>query len=768
MRFGRTSASVFGLVGLAALAPAPVFAQQVGEAASDSSVIIVTAQRRSEAQVDVPITITSLSSEALATANVAQLSDIGKMTPALRFDFSGGFFQPTIRGIGTAVITSGGGGNVGIYVDGFYSPNPLAADFDLISVEGIQVLKGPQGTLFGRNTTGGAILVSTREPSTAGNSFEGRARYGRYNEAAVEGLANYVISDRVALGIEGQYRRGDGWLHDISNNDKRVGDYENWSVRLSMKAELTDSVEVLLRYKHGQVDDPSSTLAATFENDEFGLGAPFGGIPGTFTTAKNKIASGSVPEFFRSNTDVLQGTIKADLGFADLTSYSQYRNEKVNSSLDLDYSGADIFQLGLPNNNETWSQEILLTSKPGTRLQWTAGLFYFQNKDQYITFIDNAGSGPGERIRFGGSSTTVKSYAAFLDATYEIVPDRLFVTAGARYARDKVDDAYFNTRFLAPFLDLNGNGIFDMGTEPEAPGGRVYISEFQPEAAEFAKDDRITPRFVIRYKPTDRTSIYASYTKGYKAAIIDVGGSCQNAPFECAQVKPETINAYEVGFKYESAGLSLEGAGFYYDYKDLQISLFEAGTASIVNAAKSEIYGLEGQLRYNFSPAFQFSAGASWVHARYKEFNNAPIYTRCSDFGQDFFNANCAPNGVTFLVIGQDLENVTMQRTPEFTGFVGARYTTEIGGGELALSGNLSYSSSFFFGPSGIQFRQGGYETLSLRAQWTAPDDRWYIAAYGDNVTDSRYRTAVQYSNFGIGTNWSKPVTFGGEVGVKF
>ncbi|KHK91949.1 TonB-dependent receptor [Novosphingobium malaysiense] len=758
---GRTSASVFGLVGLAVLAPAHAYAQDSEDSATDSGVIIVTAQRRAEAQVDVPISITNLSSDALKTASVEQLADIGKVTPALRFDFAGGFFQPTIRGIGTAVATSGGGGNVGIYVDGFYSPNPLAADFDLISVESIQVLKGPQGTLFGRNTTGGAILVSTREPSTDANAIQGRVSYGRYNEFKAEQFSNYVISDRVAVSLESQYRRGDGWQHDISNNDKRVGDYENWSVRIGLKADLTDDVNVLLRYKHGKVDDPSPLLTSSYYSDEFGLGAPFGGVPGTYTTAKNEIASGSVPEFFRSNSDVVQVTIRADLGFADLTSYSQYRNEKVDSSLELDYSGLDIFQLGLPNNNDTWSQEFLLTSKAGTPLQWTAGLFYFENTDQYITDIDNFGNDPNSRIRLGGSSTTVRSYAAFLDATYEITP-KLFVTGGLRYSYDKIDDAYYNTRFLAPTTITLPDGTVCTSTD-----GRIYIKDCDPDAVDFAKGDRLTPRVVIRYKPTDQTSIYASYTKGYKAAIIDVGGSCQNAPYVCSRVKPETINAFEVGAKYETYGLSLEAAGFYYDYKDLQVSIYEAGTARIVNAAKSEIYGLEGAARVKPTAGLELSAGASWVHARYKDFNNAPIYTPCADLDAAT-QAVCAANGISFLVLGQDLNNVTMQRTPEFTGFLAARYATEVGGGELALSGNLSYSSSFHFGPSGIQFKQGGYETLSLRAQWTAPSEHWYLAAYGNNVTNSRYLTQVQYSNFGIGANWSKPITYGVEAGFNF
>ena len=125
----------------------------------------MTAQRRSEKMVDVPISITALGAEQLATANVQNLADIQQLTPSLRFDNQIGFFQPTIRGIGTAVTTSGGGSNVGIYINGFYSPNPLAADFQLMNVTDVQVLKGPQGTLFGHNTTGGAILVTTAEPS---------------------------------------------------------------------------------------------------------------------------------------------------------------------------------------------------------------------------------------------------------------------------------------------------------------------------------------------------------------------------------------------------------------------------------------------------------------------------------------------------------------------------------------------------------------------------------------------------------------------------
>lgn len=424
-------------------------------------------------------------------------------------------------------------------------------------------------------------------------------------------------------------------------------------------------------------------------------------------------------------------TLRADLGFADFTSYSQYRNEEVDASIELDYSGVEYIQLGLPNDNETWTQEFLLTSKPGTPLQWTAGLFYFQNTDTYRVYFDYFPAiGSFSRCCKFGSSATAVSYAAFLDMTYEVTP-QLFVTAGARYAYDKIKDGYAQAAF--------------------APVIPVTAAQYKQ-----VNDGRLTPRFVIRYKPTSEMSIYASYTKGYKSAIFDFG---KGVPIP---VKPETIDAFEVGFKYDNGGLSFETSAFYYDYKNLQVSLYETGTATIINAATSEIYGMDAQFRWRVSPAFTVNAGAAWVHARYKKFLNAPVYQRCPGV------FTCGGGGDTFFVPGTLLRNVTMQRTPEFTGNIGAVYMADVGGGELTLSGNLAYTSSFYFGPSGIQFKQKGYEVLSLRAQWDDPTDTFFVALWGDNVTNNRYKTQVQYNLPGIGVNYAKPITFGGEIGFKF
>lgn len=718
------------LLALAALTSPPAQARTDGPTAQAFDEIVVSAQRREERAVDVPITITTLGPDALLTANVEELSDIAKVTPSLRFDNQAAFAQPTIRGIGTSVTTSGGGANVGIYIDGFYSPNPLAADFELLNVSSVQVLKGPQGTLFGRNTTGGAILVQTMEPSVE-TSARFRASYGRFDQTRLQGYASYGLSDRVAVDLEGQYRRGDGWIHNIITGSDKDGQYESWSVRAGVKFELSDNISLLLRYLHNDIDDPTSMLTNAYVDPILGTTVANFAVPGTYTSDPDEYA-GTNRRLFTSKNDIMQATLKADLGFADLTSYTQYRHEDADMSQDLDQIGMTIFQLGFPVKNDTWSQEFLLTSKPGGPLQWTTGLFYFSNQDAWKTFIDNNAETTG-RVRLGGSGTTTKTLAAFADVTYEFTP-AFFVTVGGRFSHDQIDDAYY---------------------VPPGSGRRTPVTEEQADAV---NQKRFTPRLVLRYAPSEQSSIYASYTQGYKAGILDVGGATGNP------VEPEKVNAFEVGYKYGGRGFSFDIASFYYDYKNLQVSLYRGDppSAQIVNAASSEIYGLEGQLRFDVTEQFQVNLGASWIHARYKRFENAPIYLRCPGV------AGCGGGTSFFIQTGTTLRDVTMQRTPKFTGNVGASYSADVGGGELLLSGNLYYTSKFYFGPSGVQFPQKGYEVLSLRAQWTDPSERYTLGIWGDNVTNSRYRTQVQFNNFGIGSTWNSPVTYGIDFGVKF
>jgi iron complex outermembrane recepter protein len=765
----RWSASACAMMAaVAGFAPA-AHAQAVDNSASQVSEIIVTAQRRSEASRDVPITVTTLNESQLEVVNASQLSDITKLTPALRFDSAGTFVQPTIRGVGTAVSTSGGGPNVGIYVDGFFQSNSQVADFNLLTVQNIQVLKGPQGTLFGRNTTGGAILVTTADPSTE-RSAELKASYGRFDAVTLQGYATTGFGENVAMDIEGLYRRGDGFQTNIINDDDRVGSYENWSIRTGLRAQLSETVSALLRYTHSQTDDPTLQLTNAYldRNGQAGFfnkvspagqaiygrsssaGQPlvyFFTPPGLYTTSPNQIASAD-HLVFRTQSDSFQGTIKADLGFADLTSYSQFRRDRSVNQGDLDATALQLFYIYIGVYNKTISQEFLLNSKPGSRLQWTAGANYFQNKDTWDIGSSFSGS---PFMPFGGSSTTTKSYAAFVDMTYEL-NEQLFLTFGARYSHDVVGDAYFKTNITTmSYEGPNGQPVSAIGLPP---GTVVPVKDL--------KNDSFTPRLVLRYKPTEDSSVYASYTRGFKAGILNVGGLSQ------VPVKPETIDAFEVGYKFSDRALSLDLAAYYYDYKNLQVSSYQNGAAKITNAATSEIYGVEGQFRYQVTADFNLNAGAAWTHARYKSFRNAPYYSYCDPTAAAPSDMACGAIGPGSLTqTTTDASGLHMQRAPSFTGNLGANYGLDLAGGRLTLSGNLYYTSSLYFDPS-QQFKQKAYEVLSLRAQWRDPSERYTVAVYGDNLTDNRYQTQVLFNTLGIGSVWSAPATYGVELSAKF
>jgi len=225
--------------------------------AAEIDTVYVTAQRRTERAQDVPITITSISAEQLDSAGINNLGDIATVTPALRFDSAGSFAQATIRGVGSAVVTSGAGTNVGIYVDGFYSPSPLTAQFELLNIDSIQVLKGPQGTLFGHNTTGGAILVTTSKPSTE-TKGEAAASYGSFNAQSYEGYFTTGFTDNIAFDVGGFFKQGDGYFDDIVTGSDKDGAYENWMIRTGLKIDITDGIWFLLRYEHTDTDDPTS------------------------------------------------------------------------------------------------------------------------------------------------------------------------------------------------------------------------------------------------------------------------------------------------------------------------------------------------------------------------------------------------------------------------------------------------------------------------------------------------------------------------------
>lgn len=710
---------------LTAALPQLTFAQQ-GPGMIEE--IMVTAQRRSERSLDVPISITSIGSEWLGKGDVQQLSDIMKLTPGLRFDNQGALAQPTIRGVGTAVSVSGGGSNVAIYTDGFYSPNPFFADTDLLSVESVQVLKGPQGTLFGRNSTGGALLVTTREPDHV-PAAEVEVALGKYSTQRYQAYATGGPREDLAFDIAAQWRESNGFIDNVTTGSNDDGGYENWSVRLGAKWDITDRTAVTLRYSHSDMDDRTAVTANAFKKSGRIYAAAELYAPGSVATGYNKVSQDFLPAF-EAESDIVQLTVTSDLEHMTFTSYTQYRRERTANLMDFDFSSLPIYHFRYDTSDDIFTQEFLLASNNSDRLQWTTGLFLFHNDSDWKNILSSLQGGPFVAYGNAGSGTEINSAALFADITYQLT-DNLFLTGGLRVSYDEVKKGYMN--------QADENGIVT----------RQKVADID--------ETNVSPRVVLRYTPTDLSSLYASYTQGYKSPILNVGGT----DVAGVKVDSEEINAFEIGYKYASGALTFDIAAFYYDYQDLQVATFDGPRSIIENAADSRIYGLDTQLQLAVTDSLNVNIGGTWLDAEYEDFDRAQSWSQCTDF------AACGEAYGMFLPEYVSAKGNRMQRSPEFTANLGISWSTEMVGGVLDLSGTLYYTSSFYFDTTET-FKQNGYELLSLRAAWTDTADRYTVAVFADNVTDSKYRAQVLPQQLGALSMWGMPATIGASLNMRF
>lgn len=747
--FLKTTLSIVG--GALTLASGAAFAQAPA-APAGSDEIVVTAQRRSERLVDVPITVTAVSSEALDNAGIDATGGLAQVVPAFRMDYDGTFSQPSIRGVGTAVATAGGGSNVGMYVDGFLIPSPLTSDFSFLNTQSVQVLKGPQGALFGRNTTGGAVLVTTADP-TVDPALQLKASYARFNEVNVGAYGSTGLTPNFAVDLGVLYNSGDGFITNTINNDDKFGAHETIAIRVGALWDVTEDLSVLLRYSHTRRDDPSAYLYGALPTSEIRRYAAgdtltpllFGGqaltlgalIPGsTWSTTRGNVTltptNGAVTHV--SEVDMATARIEYDLGWATLSSRTMYRDQSTDkNSLDLDSSSFAALAVDIPGTDKTFTQEFLLAGK-SDRWDWVAGLFYMNQKaTQTLGFIDVFGAAFSPHALNWAGGTEITASAAFGDVTYRVT-DRLSLTGGVRVSKEE-NNAYWK-RELGPAPLFCG-----LVVDPTIGCGVTFR----------ASDDwtDTSPRVVARYALTDRSNVYASWSRGFKSGFIDENG------FNPVPIDPETIQAYEVGYKYAGEGARLETSLFYYDYTDLQLSSY-VGTQSITtNAASSEIYGAEVSGAFDLTDKLTASGGLAYTHSEYTSFPGAPVFRFDGVAGTFGF----APT--------ENVSGNQMRRSPEWSGNVALDYTTPLHGGELGLSTNLHYASEVFFDPAN-QFSQDGYALLSANARWTTPSGKWTFAVSGENITDEEYLTQVLTGIVGAQTTFGAPATWAVSLAYKY
>jgi iron complex outermembrane receptor protein len=700
--------------------------------------IVVYAQRRSERLVDVPISITAVSTEALEQAGPTSLENLTKVVPGVYIQRAVYGLSPTIRGIGSTLSASGGEQNVATYIDGVYQPTPTGNVFDLASVAGVEVLKGPQGTLFGRNATGGALLVKTLDP---GFQIAGRfnVSYERFDQIRSSAYLNLPITDTIAINGAVAYRYSKGYIRDNRTN-ALVNEGNNFTARGKLLFEPSPDFSLILTASHSEFDDPTGS------NYVSGGLAGIYQLPGLDTgpVAYDRFhTSHNTKDIVRTTTDEYNARATLELDFGTITSTTAYIENDLYSINDLDNTYATIpapitlppplppivvgffptdLNVELNVHTKTFSQEFNLSSKGSGPFSYIAGLYYFHNRAQ-VPYLLSSGA------PLFNASGTGKSYAAYAEGTYKF--GDLAIFAGARFTHE------------------NSVGKSAQGVSAPSPFTRIQTSE----------TDKWTPRIGMRYTLSPSANVYATFSKGFKSGVFDL--TSPNGP----AVKPETVDAFEVGFKSSSSVLSLNAAAFYYDYRDSQVNSTVSGQNGAIfnqlfNVPKAEIYGIDIDGTLRFGDAFDIRAAVAYTHTRYVDFKTAPGYT----------NDPANPDSVFGLInanIIVDASGNTMVRAPELTASATFGYHATLGGGNrLDLTVSPYYSSRVYFDFANT-LDQKPYATVDAAATLTLGENT-RISVFGRNLTDAIYSTARGLNAVGASRNYAMPRTYGVSLGYSF
>ncbi len=685
-----------------------------GAETAEGGDIIVTAQRRSERLVDVPASVVAISGEALAQAGTNGIADLTRQAPGVIINTTGAYTQPTIRGIGASVQGGGAESNVAIYVDGVYVPSQTGAMFDLANLESVQILKGPQGTLFGRNATGGALLLTTLTPSfTPGGKLF--ASFGRYNEYKLNGYATMPLSDTLAADLSVYYRHTDGFIRDLRTGGKR-NEQSSFDVRSKLLFQPSDGVKLVLAASHNETKDPSGLTYTTKNGNTSGRNfADYGPVAVKRGTSSQEVKTAIEA---RVNTVSLNGAF--DVGFATLNTISGYIDEKdyINTDLDSSYAPASFAEYD--QFNKSFSQEVNLTSQPGSDFSWVAGVYYYWNAAGSRNWKLNGNPFYKARI-------TSDSISGFADGTYDFGPISLI--AGLRYSHEK------------------------RGFKRGAVAGAYTVDT----TATFSS---WTPRAGIRVDVGPRSNVYATFSQGFKSGTYNLS-SPSTTP-----VKPEKITAYEAGFKTASPAFDLNLAGYLYNYKDIQVTAYDytSGVSRLFNAAKARVYGIEADATLRPADGFDLRAGVAWTHARFRSFPGAPAFYPRTTYtnGTPCPDLNCGNAQVNY-----DASGNRMLRAPDLTVSLAANYRLQLAnGGEIGFGLRPYWSSKVNYSFQ-ERISQPSYFTLDADVSWS-PDDKLRLSVWGRNLTDAKYATSRSESSARDAIAWAQPVTYGVSASYKF
>ena len=756
MSYRTTTARALLFAGAAIVAfPAAAMAQEAEQAAAqenaaaeqadagtgESGDIVVTARRRAEALQDVPIAVTAYSGAQLEREGAIDITDVGDTTPNVTLEVSRGTnstLTAFIRGIGQQDPVGGFEQGVGIYLDDVYLNRPQGAVLDIYDVERIEVLRGPQGTLYGRNTIGGAVKYVTRRLSVE-PELKLRGTVGTYGQLDGVATASYPIADifRVGASFATLNRAGFG-----TNFTTRKDNYDKDVLGGRVSAEIGRDESAMLRISADYTKDKSNARGGHRLIPGLRSGTP------VLDDVYNSLGGQTDPEQEVTNKGVAaHGQIDVADGFT-LKSITAFRKDKTTSPIDFDALPAvDVDVPGIYKNKQ-FSQEFQLEIDRGP-LSGVVGAYYL-NADADTTFdVRLFTSFPGLNVSaFSDGHVDTKTWALFGDFSYDI-SDQFAVSAGGRYTSDKRHATVFRQTYL-----FGGSTIFGGSGTPL--GGPT--SDFEGSRT----DEAFTPRVSVSFKPNADHHFYASWSKGFKGGGFDPRGQSKSAfdadgdgdsgdaadVFEYMTFEPEKVSSFELGWKASllDKRVFTSLALFHASYKDMQIPastpcIDSNGRASFCgltsNAGKARIQGVEweGDARLLGSPGgsrLNFAWSLGYLDAKFKEFIVPMV------LGEDLLPF---PGNVTRDVNMADFRKI--QNTPKWTASGTLSYTTTLAEGRLDLGTTLSYrskSQQFEIASPGLD--QKGFSLWDANIVYELPGSHWTVGLHGKNLTNKHYIVA--------------------------
>lgn len=704
--------------------------------------VVVTAQRRAESMQDVPVAVTAATSEDLAMAQVDSIANIQQISSSIKFDVTNSAANSAnimIRGIGTVGNSRAFEGAVGVFVDGVYRTRAGQAMQNWLDIGGLEILRGPQGTLFGKNTSAGALILNSVAPTTDAVTLDYEVGAGNYGKQMVRGAANLPVSDKLAVRVAGLWGQQDGYIEDPNG-----GSYNERAPR-ALKAQFlyepsdTFSAHLIADWSdesnnccYGQVDVVDGPLQGFIDT----ILIPARGLeaPSSDFEDYEQVLSGKTDQNIEDQGVVLKMRWELASGNT-LNSVTSYRDWSISQwNMDADFTGANILVINESLNTEMVSQEFTLNGVvdafgPFIGADYVAGVYLAKEDiaahhelewgdqaqayfDLYLGFAGipagyaDASEGQWSNIDMPADSTT---YAAFTHWNLDLT-ERLGLTVGARYSVDEKEGAmvrnYFSPAPTAVFRLL--------GVQP----GPEYSGSFE--------DSAISGSLAARYQVSDDMMAYASYSRGYKSGGVNIdntaAGTLVNNPAEVPGAVPldptyrsEFVDGYELGLKseYLTGRARSNLALFYNDIEDLQIAQFIGTQFTIDNAPEATVYGLELENQFLLSDAFSLNFDVT--HIADAKFGDDPVLGALAD--RNFAHA---PEWAANLALSMDKP---VSSNLSLFGRVGLNYSTEL------------YTNT------SNDHMRGNQGELAANLGVRSETAGWTLAAWCQNCTDERYVT---------------------------